>query len=341
MNKPHPVRSANFHRTGYFVNTKRLKIMKLLRSLPTDKGFFDVYALLIKVIRKSKTAAQIVRRLTEIGIIYTITYQSVQPILPQYAVYISITIASIFTMVIEGGLRVLTPLSVDAVLYKRVSGLHLPMTIAIFLVTLVLLGSSGTLSFQNSSEIVDGITPVAEQKNTSTIDSAYQEETAVFNSTFSADSTMIVNSYKTRIAAEKAAFEAKVQTERRKLRNYSMREARTGKSYATAKDRKRERIDELDAQQKVAIAQLEKALSEELTQARNEYKTNINIALKERKANVQAVEQENRNARVERTAKVNSYGGKLGYITIVCLFLFITANILDRIHAKGSGITEI
>lgn len=315
--------------------------MKLLRSLPTDKGFFDVYALLIQVIRKSKTAAQIVSGLTEIGIIYTIAYQSIQPILPGYVIYVSAIIAVIFTMVVEGGLRVLTPLSVDAVLYKRVSGLHLPMTIAIFVITLVLLAASGILSFQNSGEIVAAVTPEAEEQNTIAVDSTFQAESAAFAATFSVDSTMIVEGYEKRIAAEETAFNAKISATQTRLRSYSSREARTGESYATAKDRQREKMDELEAKKKEVIAQLEAARSKELNEARSEYKSAVGISLKERKAKALAIKQSNENAEIEREAKVNSYGGKLGYFTLVCLFLFVAANILDRIHAKGSGIREI
>ncbi|MCB0553025.1 MAG: hypothetical protein KDD02_05690 [Phaeodactylibacter sp.] len=314
--------------------------MKLLRSLPADKGFFDIYALLIKVIRKSKTAAQIVSGLTEIGIIYAIAYQSIQPILPQYAFYIAGIVAVIFTIVIEGGLRVVTPLSVDAILFKRYQGLHLPMTVAIFLVTIVLLIASGLLSFQNSGEIVEAVTPQAEKQNTNSIDSTYQAEIGRLQATFSTDSAMVASRYNNLITTTNEAYRGKVEATRRKLQTYINREARTGSSYASRKDREQENIAQLEAGRGEAIAALETAKNEELAALHNGFKEQLQQAHRKHETAATGVMSANNEAEIERQDKVSSYGGKLGYFTLVCLFIFIAANVLDRIHHKGSGIRE-
>ena len=179
--------------------------MKSLRGLPTIQAFFETYAFLIKAIRQSGYAAQLISGLTEIGGIFAAAYTSLLPIFPEFAFYIAAIIAVIGTIVIEGGLRVLLPHTVDAILYRRFSGLYLPMTIAIWLCAALLLATSGVLSFQNSKEIVKEYLPDAEQLATVAQDSAWNAERAALGDVFSQDSAMIAGRYESLIQAEKAA----------------------------------------------------------------------------------------------------------------------------------------
>ena len=103
--------------------------MKHLRTAPTETGFFETYAKLAKSITLSGVFAQIVSGLTEIGGIFAASYSALLPIFPELALPIAGAVAIIGTAVLELGLRVLMPHTVDAVLYRRYSGLHLPMTI--------------------------------------------------------------------------------------------------------------------------------------------------------------------------------------------------------------------
>ncbi|MCO6475724.1 MAG: hypothetical protein J5I94_03840 [Phaeodactylibacter sp.] len=314
--------------------------MKSLKGLPAIQDFFETYAFLIRAIRKSGYAAQVVSGLTEIGGIFAAAYTSLLPVFPEYALYAAGAIAVIGTAVIEVGLRVLLPHTVDAVLYKRFSGLYLPMTIAIWLCTALLLATSGVLSFQNSKEIVKEYMPDAEQLATDQQDSTWNAERASLSALFSQDSAMIAGRYESLIAAEKAAYSGRIQAKRTELSNLRRKESRTGQSYASAKDETRAAIAALEAEGAGKVASLEATRAQELSEARRAYLDGIGAKEKRYLAAVDSVGAINRAAIDERAGKVASYGGGLGYFTIICLFILCAAVTLDRIHRKGSGITE-
>jgi len=327
-------------RKGYLDNSKHGKTMKSLQGLPTITAFFETYAFLIKAIRQSGYAAQLISGLTEIGGIFAPAYTSLLPIFPEYAVYVAGTIAVVGTVVIEGGLRVLLPHSVDAILHRRFSGLYLPMTIAIWLCAALLLATSGVLSFQNSKEIVKEYMPTAEQLATTGQDSTWSAERASLGALFSQDSAMIAGRHESLIAAEKAAFAGRVQAAKTELENLQRKESRTGQSYATQKDETRAAIATLEAEAAGKVASLEATRAEELASARRAYLDGIGAKEKRYLAAVDSVGAINQAAIDERAGKVASYGGGLGYFTIICLFILCAAVTLDRIHRKGSGITE-
>lgn len=314
--------------------------MKSLRGLPTVQAFFETYAFLIKAIRKSGYAAQIISGLTEIGGIFAAAYSSLLPIFPELAIYAAGTIAVIGTAVIEIGLRVLLPHTVDAVLYRRFSGLYLPMTIAIWGCTVLLLGASGVLSFQNSKTIIAEYAPAAEQLATNEQDSTWSAERAALGASFSKDSAMIAGRHESMIQAEKVAFAGRIQAKKTELQNLRRKEARTGQSYASAKDEIRAAIAMLEADAAGKVANLEASRAQELSEASREYKEAIAGKEKRYLAAVDSVGAINQAAIDERAGKVGTYGGGLAYFTIICLFILCASVILDRIHRKGSGIKE-
>jgi hypothetical protein len=186
--------------------------MKNLKSNPKNEGFFSTYVNLIKTLKKAGYASQVVSALTEIGGIFAAAYIALLPVAPNLAIYIASVIAMIGTAVIELGLRQLLPHSVDSILYKRFSGLHLAMTVFIFSCTIVLLAASAVLSFQNSKTIVEQVTPNVE------VDSlALQSNQINFNAKvakaetqFSKDSAMIVQRYESLIQANETAYKGKI-----------------------------------------------------------------------------------------------------------------------------------
>lgn len=315
--------------------------MKLLRSLPTERAFFDNYALLIKGIRKSKTAAQLVSALTEVGIIYAIAYKSIHPILPDIAVYVSILIAIIFTLVIEAGLRMVTPLSVDAFLYKRFNGLHLAMTIAVLTLTITLLATSGLLSFQNSHTLVDSTTPQVEEQTTTQVDSTLNTELKDLTNSYSTDSLQLAQSYDEQIASVQTTHKSQRAALIQRLQNYISKERRSGKSYISRKERIQQDIADNEATEQKAIAELNNTKQSKLRKLHNGQIATKDSLQKEHKTAVLMIKDGNSKAQTDRNDQVASYGGRLGYFTLVCLFIFVVANILERIHHKGSGITEV
>lgn len=314
--------------------------MKSLHGLPTVQDFFQTYAKLSSAIRRSGFAAQVVSALTEIGGIYAAAYSALLPVFPSLAFYLAAAVALIGTAVIEVGLRVLTPHTVDAVLYRRFNGLYLPMTVAIWLCTALLLGTSGVISFANSKTIVAEYTPPAEQLATTAQDSAYLAEKSALAATFSQDSAMIAGRHESQIQAQKIAYAGKIQAKQTELRNLRRKEGRTGQSFATQKDNAAAAIAAIEAEKAAQLASLEASKAHELGEARKAYTAAAAWAKTGYAAKVDSIQAINRAAIDQRAETVSSYGGGLGYFTIVCLFIFCASVVLDRIHRKGSGIRE-
>jgi hypothetical protein len=315
--------------------------MKTLHSLPKDKGFFDNYATLIRSVVLAGFFAQIVSGFTEAGAIFTSTKQSLEPFsLGFLGVVAAALVAILATAVIEVGLRKTFPVAVDAILHRRFSGLHLPISVFVWLLSIVLIGASGLLSFHNSKVIVDDFTPPPVEKTTTATDSTYQAETSSHRATFTADSSMIAEAYAARITATATAYDGKIKASTEKLRGYESREQRTGNSFASAKDRTRQQRAELEAEKAEALAALTADKADELTQARANFKALTTTATEERKTAATEIKTANDESEAARLAAVNKYGGGLGWFTVVCLFLFAVSVILDRIHRKGAGIEE-
>lgn len=315
--------------------------MKTLHSLPKDKSFFDNYATLIQSVVLAGVFAQVVSGMTESGAIFTSTKQSLEPFqLGVWGVALAILVAALATVVIEIGLRKTFPVAVDAILYKRWTGLHRWISIFVWLLSIVLFAASGLLSFHNSKVIVEDLTPQPVEETLIEVDSLYEVEASKQRSTFVADSTMIAEAYAAKIAATIAAFDGQIKAKTEKLRGYERRERRSGESYASSKDRVRQGRAELEAEKAAEVARLTAAKADELNRARKDFRETIAMATTSRKDAAEAIEQANRQAELDRLASINKYGGGLGWFTVVCLFLFAASVILDRIHRKGAGIEE-
>lgn len=316
--------------------------MKHLRSTPKDRGFYDIYARLARSIKASGYFAQLVSALTEVGGLFAAALSILHPIFGPTAIYPSAAIALIGTAVLEVGLRVVIPQAVDAVLYKRWQGLHLAMSMAVFLLSFVLLASSGILSYQNSKTVVDTVV-VEPERDSLAIQGAqidYNASQAKAAEAYRSDSTATAQRYQERLAAEQTAYTGKIGAAKRELSNVYNRERRTGQSFATAKDAARQKIANLEAEEATAIAGIKAEKGEALAALLAEHKA----ALAEIKTTYQeataTLEGEFQEAKGERAATVDGYGGGLAYFTVICLFIFLSAVILERIHAKGSGIEE-
>ncbi|MBV6653981.1 MAG: hypothetical protein KI786_09520, partial [Mameliella sp.] len=181
--------------------------MKQLKSTPSDTVFFATYAPLATTIRRSGWVAQVISGLTEIGGIYAAAYAALLPIFPYLATTAAGVIAVLGTAMIEVGLRVLAPYSVDAVLNKRYHGLHLAMTIATMALTVFLIGTSGWLSFNNSFIIVEKFTPAAEPRESTPFDSTILRRKDRLYAEWKADSTALTKQFASQIAAQKQAYE--------------------------------------------------------------------------------------------------------------------------------------
>jgi hypothetical protein len=301
-----------------------------------------VYAKLAKSVKASGYFAQIVSALTEVGGIFAASLSILTPIFGQYAVYPSAAVAIIGTAVLEVGLRVTAPQAVDAILYRRWQGLHRAMTVSVFVLGAVLLTTSGILSYKNSKTVVDAVT-ITPQLDSMAVQAAqieYNADKAKLAEAYRADSTTASQRYQKRIQAQETAYSGKIASAKRELSNVYNKERRTGNSYATAKDRARQKIADLKADQAATTAQLTTEQGEVLAQLKAEYKAALSKADQAHGEALAAIKGEYQAAKTDRAATVDGYGGGLAYFTIICLFIFLASVILDRIHRKGSGIDE-
>ncbi|MCB0652179.1 MAG: hypothetical protein KDC85_12960 [Saprospiraceae bacterium] len=315
--------------------------MKILTSLPSNKDFFDTYAPLSGKIIWAGIFAQVVSGLTELGIIYTGCKQALSPLnLGAWEHLISAAVAIIGTATIEVGLRQTFPKAIDSILHARWKGLHLPISIFVWLLSIALMATSGILSFKNSKVIVENFTPEAESQTNHLADSIYQVEQTGFGTSFKQDSLLIEKTFKSKIDVTTVSFDKKIDSQERAIVGYENKEARTNRSYATRKDNVRQNIADLEAAKADTLAILEMNKANQLM-ALN---TNTQTALSQAKNNhlkaVTRVVNSNKQAETDRNNLVNNYGGGLGWFTVVCLFLFSVSVILNRIYRKGAGIEE-
>jgi len=314
--------------------------MKQLKTLPQNQEFYAVYAILIATICRIKTAAQVVSGFTEIGILYAAFLSVLLPLFPNVGFMMAVIIAVFSTLIIEMGLRVFAPKAVDAILYKRYTSMHLPMTILVCLITFVLLATSGVLSFKNSKVIVNQLAPAADKVLTDPIDSVYAYKQRERQMQFTRDSTEIVQQFTEESNAVTHAFEQRIAAKARELTNYHRREIRTGLSFATRKDQLRLERDQLKAECAQALAALKSQKNTALADLKEEGKQALTLVNTAYTAQIDSIRRVNSTSLQERSQQVNKYGLGLGWFTLVCLLIFMTAVILERVHAKGSGIVE-
>ena len=316
--------------------------MKHIKSTPKDRGFYDIYARLSKSISTSGYFAQVVSALTEIGGIFAASLSMLQPIFGNIAIYAAATIAILGTVTLEVGLRVVIPQMVDAVLYKRWQGLHLAMSIAVFILGMILLGTSGILSYKNSQTVVDTVVQEPTIDSTKIVASKLERDSAEAKliADYRREGTAITRQFQNRTETTEAAYKGKLGSAKRELSNVYNKERRTGNSYATAKDKARQKIADVKAEQAAALAAITAERGKALTALKAEHKAAIAQLQTKYSDDIAEIKSDHQAASTERDNTVTAYGGGLAYFTIICLFIFLSSVILERIHHKGSGIKE-
>lgn len=314
--------------------------MKSFWTLPRDSDFFNRYANLTPTLYKLGFLAQIVSAFTEIGIIYSLVYSGLIDFWPQHAAIGAGIGAIVGTAFLEIGLRKFTPYSVQAILYKRFSGLDLGMSIFILLATVTLFSTSGLLSFKGSKNMVEAIAPEPEQQTTVLADSVYQVKQGEALEAYRMDSAEIAARYRPQLAAIQKAYASKVSTEQTNYRNLLARENRTGQSYATRKSQIRAKIKSLEAERDEKAAELEQQKAAELAAIAQDKKEALAMVSAEYRNAKKDVSEFNETAIADTNRKVNTYGGGLAYFTVICLFVFLLSVTLKEIHNKGSGVEQ-
>lgn len=308
--------------------------MKKVKNIPENGEFFSAYIGLVKTLNGAGFMGQVVSAMTEVGGIYVAAFLAFSPIIPApYSVYVSAFIALIGTAIIEVGLRVSLPKSVDAVLYRRFSGLHLVITCFTWTIAVLLYAASTILSFSNSKTIVEGVTIGGHEKEIARIDSTEAALLISIEQSFATKRAEIDSTYSAIIAANAGSEAAKVDAAKRELQNVINKERRTGQSYATEKDNAKLKLSEAQASLNAASAAALKEKAQVLSQHDDKEEAQKNDV----KAKAEGQREE---AKLKQSGKVGTYGGGLAYFTILGNILLLVSIVINQVVKKGSGIKE-
>jgi hypothetical protein len=309
--------------------------MKIFKSLPSANGtpFFERYAPLIHTLTKFGVIAQIITGLAEIGIIYSLIYPSVFDLLPSQAHAITLTASLLAASILQIGLKTIFPYSVRVFLFKRFTGLDLPLSIFIMMLTASLLTVSILLSYKGSHDIVDVAIKPPSEKTTTATDSIRAATERQANSTFSTDSATIETKYKGKIEALTADYNSKA----------SQADAKASQSRAASPQWSKEltgKANGIRNELKTKLATLEAEKATEIEAKAAERKAWINRALDRNDSELKQIQNDNKDAKTATEQRKGKYKNYVGYFTLFCYIFFLIAFILDEIYKKGAEIKE-
>jgi hypothetical protein len=309
--------------------------MKTFKSLPSQTGqpFFERYATLIHSLTKFGVIAQIITGAAEIGIIYSLLYPSFIDLFPSVAHPLSITGALFCASLLQVGLKKVFPYSVRAILFKRFTGLDLPLSIAIFLLTIALLSVSVLLSYKGSQDIIDVAIAPPLAATTTAADSikAVTEQRAA--AIFSTDSATIETKYLGKFEAIQSEHQSRIDATEGKATK-----SRTA-SPSWSKDLSAQ-ANGMKAELKTKLATLKADKANEIEAKATERKATIAHATDRNdieRTDIKAANSEAKAATEQRKGKYKNY---VGYFTLFCYIFFLIGFVLDEIYKKGAGIEE-
>lgn len=317
--------------------------MKIVKSLPQKEDFFSFFAPLIPSLKVSSYFAQLISFLTEIGIIYAQSFKRLSEILsPQIAKTISIILALIVALVIEIGLRKLLPIVSRQLVNKKLGGDYLAMFIPILFASLLLVFSSGFLSFNNSYDLVEEIQPKIEEINKNNFEESYKNETRESLAQYSRDSISTAQIYNTKINSIERAYLAKIEAQKNAIitaqknidRDYY--KLRNERAITTAQ----QKIDKLNIDKESEITALEAQKSEALALLLNDKREALKTAKNSKSKGLNEAKAQREEKLSKQSQKTAKYGGLLAWFTVVCLFVLILSIVVEELFKRGSQIEE-
>lgn len=295
--------------------------MKVHSTLPEKTDFFGYYARLIPTLFKVGFLSQLFSAVIETYILFAILrpkFEGVQA--PGAAALLG---ALFLVVLLEVGLRTGAAFSVRAILHRKFSGLDLPMTIFIFLLSGSLLLCSVVLHIEGAKEAVEVSSTGPALESAAEVNQAGHQEAEALLRSFAQDSATIAAAYAAKIKA--AQIEAGAQE-----RKYRAKKGATERGAAAirAKGEQRlaaleaERADKLQAAQERKEARLERAKSRQYSAADN-------------------IEARNQEARKKEERRLNKYGSYLSTFSVLTVVFFLLTIALNEIYKKGSGLKEV
>jgi hypothetical protein len=295
--------------------------MKTFKSMPSNEGFFNTYATLIHSLIRFGVIAQIITGAAEIGIIYSLLYPSFIDLFPSIAQPLSITGALLCASLLQIGLKALFPYSVRAILFKRFTGLDLPLSIFIFLLTGALLTVSILLSYKGSQDIIDVAIAPPTEKNTNAPDSikAATEQRAA--TMFTSDSATVETKYKGKIEATISNYDNQI---------FNVEKWSKGKKAVS-----------LRAEKVSKLATLQSDKATEIQAKATERKKTITHATDRNDSERTDIKATNSEAKAATEQRKGKYKNYVGYFTLFLYLYFLIAFVLQEVYKKGAGIETI
>ncbi len=319
--------------------------MKFLKKYDLDSDFYKRYVSLIQNTGKIKTGTQVVSAITGIAVWYALANSNLVQFFGWWAFIPSTIFALLVAVGIEVGLRRFLPYGVRAFIHKRWKGLDGAMSGFIIPICCALLVASGYTSFQGSTTVVQAIAPDVELKTTTATDSVYTTKVSANNQTFASDSLTIATTFNNQIQATAKKFDTKILSSINKAEQLQERASRTktaaNKSWLKVlAGRAIDKADNYTFAKDSIVADLEGFKASKLLTLLDNRRTDKIGADTTYIAATTKIIASNELAVNENQNLIDSYGSGLGWITVVCLIVFIFLTILEEIHRKGSDQTE-
>ncbi len=319
--------------------------MKIFKKLALNTEFFNRYISLINNTAIIKTITQVVSAVTAITIWYTLAENNLKPLLGGWAIIPASIFAVVVAVAIEVGLRRFLPYGVRCFIQKRWKGLDGAMSAFILPICFSLLVASGWTSFKGSYAVIETVTPDVELKTTTSTDSVYIAQKLDNKNIFKSDSLIIVSSFNNQISATNKRYEALVTSNLNKSTQYEERakraKSRSNKSWLIVlRDRELSNADLQTNKKDSVIADLEAAKAAKLLILLQNRRTDKIVADTIYQAATGKIIASNDVLLAKNKNLIDTYGIGLGWITIICLLVFIALTILEEIHKKGSKIEE-
>lgn len=319
--------------------------MKFLKVFDLDSDFFKRYISLIQSTGKVKTGTQIVSAVTSFAVWYALANSNLVAFFGWWSFIPSVIFGVVVAVGIEVGLRKFLPYGVQSFIYSRWKSNDLAMSIFILPICLFLLAATGYTSFKGSTTVVESFAPDIELLTTTATDSVYTSKVSANKQTFSSDSLTIATTFNNQIASTNTKFGTKVTgaiNEAEKLQGRAQKAKSKGNRdwLNVLSDRAIAKADNYTFSKDSIISDLETAKAAKLLALLDNRRTDKIGTDTTYAAATGKILASNELAISENEALVNSYGSGLGWITVVCLIVFIFLTILEEIHKKGSDQTE-
>lgn len=296
--------------------------MKIHKTLPQNDAFFGYYARLIPTLFQVGFLSQAFSAAIETYILFSILRPKFQGVTdrPETAALIA---ALFLVALLEVGLRTSAAYSVRSILYRKFSGLDLPMSIFIFLLSGSLLLCSVVLHIEGAKEAVEVNSAAPALEQTAHVETSGQTEAAALLRSYSQDSATVAATYAARIKATRAKYQAREK-------EYNAKKGATSAGAARIRAKQEEAVAALEAERGGKLERLLERKDSRLERVKSRQFSAVDEISGRNKKRLERAE-----------TRLEKYSSYLSTFSVLTVLFFLLTIALNEIHKKGSGIEEI